>query len=189
MTMTNRPGNAVLLARAFAVLLLALAGTVQAAQPFQLRTPSGTAIEFPGKSQAPVTVLLFWATWCPYCKALMPHLQSVVYQYEKNVQLYAISIAENGDPAAYLAELGYDWTLLLEGDAVASRYGVRGTPGLVVIDRSGTTIFDLSRVQASAALRERVAGADSRPKAAAQLAPFWAAELRQVLEPAIRAAR
>jgi thiol-disulfide isomerase/thioredoxin len=181
--------NKPLMARSLAVLLFALAGTAQAAEPFQLRTPTGSAVEFSGNSQAPVTVLLFWATWCPYCKALMPHLQSVVYQYDKDVQLYAISVAEDGDPAAFLAELGYDWTLLLEGDAVASRYGVRGTPGLVVIDRSGATVFDLSRVQASAALRERIAGADSRPKAAAQLAPFWAAELRRALDPAIRAAR
>ena len=22
-------------------------------------------------------ILFFWATWCPYCKARMPHLQSI----------------------------------------------------------------------------------------------------------------
>ena len=187
--MTTRPGNAARPARVLAVLLLALAATTQAAEPFKLRTPSGSVVEFTGKSQAPATVLLFWASWCPYCKALMPHLQSVVYQHGDDVQLYAISIADDGDPAAYLAELGYDWPLLLEGDAVAQQYGVRGTPGLVVVDRRGATVFDLSRVQVTDALRKRVAGAESRPGAAAQLAPFWAAELRQALEPAIRAAR
>lgn len=189
MNATPAARSATILARTVAVFLIAVAGVSQAAEPFSLKTPTGAMVEFPGKSQAPVTVLLFWATWCPYCKALMPHLQSVLYQHGDDVQLYAISIADDGDPAAFLAELGYDWMLLLDGDAVASQYGVRGTPGLFVVDRSGATIFDLSRLKVTAALKERVAGVDSHPQAAGQLAPFWAAELRLALDPAIRGAR
>ncbi|MEX1993504.1 MAG: TlpA disulfide reductase family protein [Steroidobacteraceae bacterium] len=177
------------LALAAALLVFALAGPVQAAEPFRLRTPTGASVEFTGKSQAPATVLFFWASWCPYCKALMPHLQSVLDQHGPDIQFYAINIMENADPAAFLADAGYDWTLLVNGDEVAKTYGVRGTPGLVVVDRSGATVFDLARIPASAAVQKRVSGTDSRPRAAGHLAPFWAAELRRALDPVVRQAR
>jgi thiol-disulfide isomerase/thioredoxin len=189
MTSTFTPGNARILARTVAILLFALASVSQAAEPFRLQTPAGASVGFSGKSQAPATVLFFWASWCPFCKALMPHLQSVLDQYGDDVQLLAINIMEDGDPAALLSDSGYDWTLLLNGDAVAKTYGVRGTPGLFVVDRSGATVFDLSRVQVTAAIQKRLAGADSRPRTASRLAPYWAAELRRALDPAIRAAR
>lgn len=174
---------------AAAFLLFALAGAAQAAEAFRLKTATGASVEFTGKSRAPATVLFFWATWCPYCKALMPHLQSVIDQYGSDVQFYAINIMEDGNPVKVLADAGYDWTLLVNGDDVAKAYGVNGTPGLFVVDRDGATAFDLSRVQASAAVKKRLAGIDSRPMSAGRLAPFWAAELRRALDPVILAAR
>jgi hypothetical protein len=33
--------------------------------------------------------VLFWATWCPYCKALMPHVQSNLDEYGKQVRVVA----------------------------------------------------------------------------------------------------
>lgn len=177
------------IAVAAASLLFAHAGAAQAADAFRLQTATGASVDFSGKSQAPATVLFFWATWCPYCKALMPHLQSVLDQYGSNVQLYAINIKEDGDPVKFLENAGYDWMLLVNGDDVASAYGVQGTPGLFVVDRSGATKFDLSRVQESAAVKKRLAGVDSRPMSASRLAPFWAAELRRALDPVILAAR
>lgn len=165
------------LVRTFAVaaasLLFAHAGAAQATEAFKLRTATGASVEFSGKSQAPATVLFFWATWCPYCKALMPHLQSVLDQYGSQLQFYAINIMEDGDPVKFLEDAGYDWTLLVNGDDVARAYGVQGTPGLFVVDRRGATAFDLSRVQESAADKRRLAGVDSRPMVANRLAPFW----------------
>ncbi len=176
-------------AAAAAILLFAVAGAAQAAEPFRLKSATGVSVEFTGKSQAPATVLFFWATWCPYCKALMPHLQSVLDQYGRDVQFYAINIMEDGDAVKFLEDAGYDWTLLVNGDDVAKTYGVNGTPALFVVDRDGAMAFDLSRVQASAAVRKRLAGIDSRSLSAGRLAPFWAAELRRALDPVVRAAR
>lgn len=189
MTKTLRVRSARSLTQACAMLLFALAGAVQAAEPFRLQTPAGDTVEFTGKSQPPATILLFWATWCPYCKALMPHLQSVIDQYGDDVRLLAISVKEDGDPAAFMKEAGYDWTLLMNGDEVAKTYGVSGTPGLFVVDRSGVTRFNLASVQKTAAVQKRLADADGRPMAASRLAPFWAAELRRALDPVVSAAR
>lgn len=170
-------------------LLLAFAGAAQGAAPFALQTPAGERIEFSGKSRSPATVLFFWATWCPYCKTLMPHLQSILDQYGSDVTLLAVNIMEDGDPAAFMAEAGYDWTLLLMGDDVAKTYRVAATPGVLVVDRRGEIVFDLRRVQLSATVGRRLEGVDSRPKAASRMAPFWAAELRRALDPLVRGAR
>jgi len=87
-------------------------------------------------------VLLFWATWCSYCKALMPHLQAV-YDAAGNPKLdvYAIDIKDDGDPVAELRERGQTFTLIREGDPIADLYGVKGTPSLLLIDRTGNVIY------------------------------------------------
>lgn len=41
-------------------------------------------------------VLNFWATWCPPCKAEMPHMQSFYDEYakEKNVEIIAVNLTD-----------------------------------------------------------------------------------------------
>jgi len=41
-------------------------------------------------------VLNFWATWCPPCKAEMPHMQNYYEQYAKkdNVEIIAVNLTE-----------------------------------------------------------------------------------------------
>jgi cytochrome c biogenesis protein CcmG/thiol:disulfide interchange protein DsbE len=102
----------------------------------------GNAIRFDPDHRTRPAVLLFWATWCPYCEALMPHLQKV---YEatgaKNLDVYAIDIKEDGDPIAALKERGQTFTLVLEGDPIATQYHVKGTPGLFLVDAKGVIVY------------------------------------------------
>jgi len=54
-------------------------------------------------------ILFFWATWCPYCKALMPHLQSLRFEYGDRVKILAINLIDaDGDPVEYVRNAGYD---------------------------------------------------------------------------------
>jgi thiol-disulfide isomerase/thioredoxin len=102
----------------------------------------GQAIHFdPAHLQRPA-VLLFWATWCPYCKALMPHLQQVYDAAGKQqLDVYAIDIKDDGDPVAELSERGQTFTLVRDGDSIADLYGIKGTPGLILVDRKGEMIY------------------------------------------------
>lgn len=104
----------------------------------------GKPIHFdPDKLQRPA-ILLFWATWCPYCKALMPHVQNVVDAAGRNhLDVYAIDIKEDddADPAAELRARKLSFTLVSNGDAIADQYAVKGTPGLFLVDARGYIVY------------------------------------------------
>jgi cytochrome c biogenesis protein CcmG/thiol:disulfide interchange protein DsbE len=129
---------------------------------WQGKGANGETIDFQPQALRRPAVLLFWATWCPYCKALMPYLQHVYDVAGKDkLDVYAIDFKdEDGDPAAELKERGNTFTLVREGDAIAAQYGVKGTPGLFLVDRSGTIIYKRSGGDApekvEAALREKL---------------------------------
>ncbi len=109
-----------------------------------LQTGAGESVDYYQDSDDKVSVILFWATWCPYCTRLMPHLQKVYQEYKKNgLRFYAIDIFEDGDidPVRYFEKKGFTFTLLLSGDLVADEYGVKGTPGLFVIDKNKKIIY------------------------------------------------
>ena len=127
------------------VVALLLAGSVSAqerALPWQGPGADGKTIRFdPDHLQRPA-ILLFWATWCPYCKALMPHLQKVYDEAGKHkLDVYAIDIKEDGDPVAELRERHQTFTLVRDGDPIADQYGVKGTPALLLVDRKGEVIY------------------------------------------------
>ena len=144
-----------------------------------LKTADGETVRLSERARDQTTLLFFWATWCPYCKALMPHLQSIRLEYGDKIEILAINVREDGDPFAFLREAGYDFLLLVDGDAVAEAYAIHGTPGLLVVDENLSVHFDLRAVPpitmpGDSALNNR--------QKAAHRAPYWAAELRKSLD-------
>ena len=163
-----------------AVSATGVATELQSAPDWTLSTSDGQAINLNEESEAQTVVLFFWATWCPYCKALMPHLQSIRLEYGDNIRILAVNIFEDADPVAFMADAGYDFTLLLEGDAVAELYETHATPGVFVIDADRVIRFDLRALP-------KISPPDNGKKAghsrkAAYLAPYWAAEIRKSID-------
>jgi len=163
--------------------LLSAVLTVQAqglkAPAWELKDGDGQTISFP-RNNDKHTILLFWATWCPFCKNLMPHIQSIVDEYgDDKVEVLAINVFEDGDPLEYLTERAYEFHHLPDGEPVAKIYGVQGTPGLFLVNPAGEVAFDLSRLQQAP---KRVEGASKNWQRATRIAPFWAAKLRQALD-------
>ena len=140
--------------RYFIILFLALApvsatwaeplNVGSTAPDWSLKTKEGETINYYQDSENKVSIILFWATWCPYCATLMPHLEVVFRKYRnKGLKFYAVDIFEDGklNPVEYFAGKEFSYTLLLDGDGVASDYGVKGTPGLFVIDKDKKIIY------------------------------------------------
>lgn len=87
------------------------------------------------------TLLVFWATWCPYCKKLLPGIAELNEKYEsQGLKVLAVNIKEDWKPEVYWRNFGYQFDTVLEGDEVAKIYGVKGTPGIVFIAPSGKVL-------------------------------------------------
>lgn len=109
---------------------------------WQGRTADGTTIHFDPRHLARPAILLFWATWCPYCEALMPYVQHVQDAAGRDrLDVYAIDIKDDGDPVKTLRGRKLGFTPILDGDAIADRYAVQGTPGLFLVDARGKIIY------------------------------------------------
>lgn len=114
------------------------------APDWSLKTKEGETLGYYADSENKVSIILFWATWCPYCATLMPHLEVVFRKYRsKGLKFYAIDIFEDGklNPVEYFDDREFSYTLLLDGDEVASTYGVKGTPGLFVVGKDKKIIY------------------------------------------------
>jgi thiol-disulfide isomerase/thioredoxin len=157
--------------------------TFVSAPPFSLTNADGEELSLP-RTHEGVDAYLFWASWCPYCRALMPHLQSIVDEYGERVTVFALNIRDDEDPRVNLARYGYDFVLLPEADPVMELYGVKGTPGLFLVDGCGRLRFNLYKLH-----REDDAELESmgHKQRAARVAPWWAAEIRQALDEILEA--
>lgn len=101
---------------------------------------SGNEVAFPSVIAGKPTIMVFWATWCPYCQALMPYLGQIQKDYgEDKINIIAINAKERGagDPAAYVDGLGFNVIGVADGDGIAEDYSVRFIPGLMIINGDG----------------------------------------------------
>jgi thiol-disulfide isomerase/thioredoxin len=129
---------------------LALASTALAveqgdvAPPWHANDFAGRAVDFPAVTEGKPTIVVFWATWCGYCKAFMPYLQGIQADYAAHgVQVVAINAKEDGkgDPRAYVQGLGFAPIAVTNGDAIAASYGVQYIPGLFIVDGKGMVAY------------------------------------------------
>ena len=86
-------------------------------------------------------ILVFWATWCPYCKQLLPGMERLHKKYaDSGLIVLAVNIKEDWQPKTYWRNHQYSFDALLEGDDVAEIYGVTGTPTVVYISPAGKVL-------------------------------------------------
>jgi thiol-disulfide isomerase/thioredoxin len=89
---------------------------------------SDDKVVFPSVIDGKPTVMIFFATWCPYCKAFMPYLGQIQKDYgEDKINILAINAMERGagDPAEYVAMLGFRVIGVADGDGIAEKYSVK----------------------------------------------------------------
>jgi thiol-disulfide isomerase/thioredoxin len=110
------------------------------APPFEGVDEVCANVSFPAVIDGKPTVMVFWATWCPYCKAFMPFLEDIQKDYgtdKINVVLINHKERGAGDPAAYTKTLNFEQVSVMEGDSIGDAYSVDFIPGLMIAGADG----------------------------------------------------
>lgn len=104
----------------------------------------GQPVEFPRVGSDETSVVIFWATWCPYCRAFMPKLEQIEADYrDRGVRIVSINAKEDGsgNPAQYIADLRFPMTAVRSGNGIARAWGVEFIPGVFVVGSDGVVAF------------------------------------------------
>lgn len=89
-----------------------------------------------------VVLMDYWATWCPPCRASLPHLQDISKDKDladKGLKVFAINSRESGTTVEkFLKQNNYTFAVPLDlaGD-FGRKYLVRGIPTTVIVGRDG----------------------------------------------------
>ena len=87
-----------------------------------------------------VVVIDLWATWCPPCRASLPHLDKLHEETkDKGVAVFAVNVQEDKDDVqAFIKQTNLKSPVLLDADgAMSQAYKARGIPQTVVIGKDG----------------------------------------------------
>lgn len=87
-------------------------------------------------------LLVFWATWCPYCAAELPNLKIFAQKYQDQIQVIAVDSGESRETILnYIKKENINFLILLDEDRkIWNTYLVRGTPSHFLIDKAGKVV-------------------------------------------------
>lgn len=130
-------------------------------QPFQNPpAPPFTAVDTAGAQHSvpdpkhPVTLLKFWASWCPFCRSDIP-LMKELFEHYRQQGLRILTVSEDQDPdklQAFLRSESLPYPVIpTAGQSVSAQqaripslYQHRGVPTYVLIDANGTIVRTFS---------------------------------------------
>ena len=127
------------------------------APSFTLTSLQGEEVSLADYQGQPV-VLNFWATWCPPCRAEIPHFQDASIKYNGQAAIIGV---DQGEPRTlvsdFAAEFGVTYPLLLDPDNDVNRqYQVQALPKTVFIDANGVVREVFTGIINGAVLEDRI---------------------------------
>ncbi len=88
-----------------------------------------------------VVLLDFWATWCPPCRAEIPHFKELYDQYKgKGLEIIGLALDQDGEATvrSFAQQNGIQYPLAMGSQALTQAYGgILGIPTTFLIDKQG----------------------------------------------------
>ena len=126
-----------------------------------------------------VTILDFWATWCPPCRTQMPHLERAFRERGgRGLDVVGVTTFYEGESAeerreelrgieSFVRELGISYPIVVaETTSSHDAYGIFALPAAVLVDRDGTVLeYAIGADQAEALSRRAIERLESGSRA------------------------
>jgi thiol-disulfide isomerase/thioredoxin len=125
-----------------AAALAVVACTSQAAPKDWVGKPlPDLAVEYLDKApdlKGKPAVVEFWATWCPPCRASIPHLNELNKKYkDKGLVIIGISDEDQKKVTEFRKTLPMDYTVAIDKKDLGQKLGVTGIPHAFVVGKDG----------------------------------------------------
>ena len=122
--------------------IIRFASNPQPAPPFLLTDLDGSVIST-ASWHGKVTVLNFWATWCPPCREEIPMMVELSKRFKDKLQIIGVSMddAPAADVKHFAKEFGIDYPIVMGSGTLSSEYGgVPALPTSFVLDTDGRIV-------------------------------------------------
>lgn len=106
---------------------------------FSLKRIGGEEALSQGETEGRVTVLHFWASWCPPCRSEFPEFARYASKAQRD-GLRVVAISLDADPSVaqdWAVANGQGIPIWTQGDDLAGALGVTGIPATILLDRNG----------------------------------------------------
>ena len=144
---------------------------------WQVEDINGKKVLFPEDAGNKRAVLVFWASWCPYCKSLMPVLAKIHGDVDASLPVYSINFASEDSPSENPISR-YEFTTIWKGDDLATMYQVETVPTLYIV-QDNKIVYHLGNPPASHPSNDKKL---SRSRQIDLLSAWWEEQLRTQLK-------
>lgn len=94
--------------------------------------------------QGKVTLVDFWASWCPPCRAEMPKLQALKAKYGDRLNVLGVAVWDNPeDTHKAIDELRITWPVIIGNHKLSEPtdlYGIKSIPHIIIFGPDGTIL-------------------------------------------------
>ena len=112
----------------------------------------GTVVKVDGlkfKEKAPSfagkpLIVEFWATWCPPCRASIPHLNEVYKKYQsKGLEIIGVTNEERLTVSKFLKDVPINYHVAFDSNGKFSKpFGIKGIPHAMILNKEGKVVWE-----------------------------------------------
>lgn len=119
-----------------------------AAKPLKIAAwIKGKPVDLAAAKGKQIVVVEFWATWCPPCRASIPHLTELQKKF-KDVAFVGVSDEDVSTVKKFVAKMGdkMDYSVAVDddkktGEAYMGAFGIDGIPHAFIVDKAGRIVW------------------------------------------------